>query len=142
MATGGDVDGSLWIRNFLERIVTRVLKEVDILLSQTAADVTVIVASAKREATILVNQAEADALQLEQSTKAEWYSALKRQLACALDAAPEAGGRAPAKCPRVARAARVRPPHCVRTRGARPAGRVEQRVSAIRQDQIALVAAV
>ena len=60
--------------------VTRVLKEVDILQSQTAADVTVIAASAKREASILVNQAEAEALQLEQSTKAQWYAALKERL--------------------------------------------------------------
>jgi hypothetical protein len=57
--------------------VTRVLKEVDIMQSQTAADVAVIAASAKREASIAINQAEAEALQLEQSTKAQWYSALK-----------------------------------------------------------------
>ena len=60
--------------------VTRVLKEVDIMQSQTAADVTVIAANAKREATVIVNQAEAEALQLEQSTKAQWYSALKERL--------------------------------------------------------------
>ena len=60
--------------------VTRVLKEVDILQSQTAADVAVIGASATREASIIVNQAEAKALQLEQSTKAEWYSSLKQRL--------------------------------------------------------------
>ena len=60
--------------------VTRVLKEVDILQSQTAADVAVIGASATREASIIVNQAEAEALQLEQSTKAEWYSSLKQRL--------------------------------------------------------------
>jgi len=60
--------------------VTRVLKEVDIMQSQTAADVAVIAASARREASILVNQAEAEALQLEQSTKAQWYAALKDAL--------------------------------------------------------------
>jgi len=60
--------------------VTRVLKEVDILQSQTGAEVAVIGATAKREASIIVNQAEADALQLEQSTKAQWYAALKQRL--------------------------------------------------------------
>jgi hypothetical protein len=60
--------------------VTRVLKEVDILQSQTAADVAVIGASARREASVIVNQAEAEALRLEQSTKAHWYSSLKQRL--------------------------------------------------------------
>ena len=40
----------------------------------------VIAATAKRDASIIVNQAEASALQLEQSTKAQWYSALKERL--------------------------------------------------------------
>ena len=57
--------------------VTRVLKEVDILQSQTEAEIALISATAnvspcRREASVLVNQAEADALQLEQSTKALW----------------------------------------------------------------------
>jgi len=60
--------------------VTRVLKDVDIMQSQTAADVTVIGANAQREASIILNHAEAEALQLEQSTKAQWYSALKQRL--------------------------------------------------------------
>jgi len=53
---------------------------VDILQSQTAAEVTVIAADAKRQASILINRAEADALQLEQSTKATWYASLKERL--------------------------------------------------------------
>jgi len=38
------------------------------------------VSPCRREASVLVNQAEADALQLEQSTKALWYSKLKTAL--------------------------------------------------------------
>jgi predicted transcriptional regulator len=52
--------------------VTRVLKEVDILQSQTLAEIAMISASAEREANIITNKASADALQLEQMTKAEW----------------------------------------------------------------------
>jgi len=60
--------------------VTRVLKEVDILQSQTEAEIALISASAEREASVLVNQAKADALQLEQGTKAFWYKKLKEKL--------------------------------------------------------------
>lgn len=60
--------------------VTRVLKEVDILQSETEAQIAVISATAKRQAAVLVNKAEAEALQLEQSTKATWYAKLKEQL--------------------------------------------------------------
>jgi len=60
--------------------VTRVLKEVDILQSETEAEIALIDARAKREANVLVNQAEAEALQLEQSTKALWYGKLKKKL--------------------------------------------------------------
>ena len=60
--------------------VTRVLKEVDILQSETEADIALISSTAKREANVLVNQAEADALRLEQSTKAQWYAKLKETL--------------------------------------------------------------
>ena len=60
--------------------VTRVLKEVDILQSETEAQIAVIAATAKRQAAVLVNKAEADALQLEQSTKATWYARIKEQL--------------------------------------------------------------
>ena len=60
--------------------VTRVLKEVDILQSETEADIALISSTAKREANVLVNQAEADALRLEQSTKALWYAKLKETL--------------------------------------------------------------
>ena len=55
--------------------VTRVLKEVDILQSETEASIALISATANREASIIVNQAQANALQLEQSTKAEWCAA-------------------------------------------------------------------
>ena len=61
-------------------LITCLVWQVDIMQSQTAADVAVIGANAKREAAILVNRAEADALQLEQQTKATWYSALKERL--------------------------------------------------------------
>jgi len=57
--------------------VTRVLKEVDILQSETEAAIAKIEAEAKREAAVLVNTADAEALKLEQSTKAHWYSKLK-----------------------------------------------------------------
>ena len=60
--------------------VTRVLKEVDILQSETEAEIALISATAKREASVTVNQAEAEALELEQSTKAVWYSRLKTAL--------------------------------------------------------------
>jgi len=60
--------------------VTRVLKEVDILQSQTEADIALISATAQRDASIIVNQAEADALRLEQTTKADWYARLKAHL--------------------------------------------------------------
>ena len=60
--------------------VTRVLKEVDILQSETEAEIALVSSTATREANVLVNQAEADALRLEQSTKAQWYSKLKESL--------------------------------------------------------------
>ena len=60
--------------------VTRVLKEVDILQSETEAQIAVIAATAKRQANVIVNKAEADALQLEQSTKATWYAKIKERL--------------------------------------------------------------
>jgi len=60
--------------------VTRVLKEVDILRSETDADIAMISATAEREASIIVNHAEAEALQLEQGTKAYWYNKLKTKL--------------------------------------------------------------
>lgn len=60
--------------------VTRVLKEVDILQSETEAQIALISSTAKREASVIINQAEADALRLEQGTKATWYSKLKQQL--------------------------------------------------------------
>jgi regulator of protease activity HflC (stomatin/prohibitin superfamily) len=60
--------------------VTRVLKEVDILGSQTQAEIALIEARASREANVIVNQAEADALILEQNTKALWYGKLKKKL--------------------------------------------------------------
>jgi len=60
--------------------VTRVLKEVDILQSETEASIALISATAKREASVIVNRAEADATLLEQSTKARWYASLKKHL--------------------------------------------------------------
>lgn len=60
--------------------VTRVLKEVDILQSQTEARITVINAEAAREAAVMISQANAKALQLEQATKAYWYSRLKEHM--------------------------------------------------------------
>merc|ERR1719231_1719782 len=47
--------------------VTRVLKEVDILQSETEATIAVISSTAQRDAAVIINKAEADALQLEQS---------------------------------------------------------------------------
>ena len=60
--------------------VTRVLKEVDIMQSQTEAEIALIAATAQRDASDLVNQAQASALELEQSTKAYWYGRLKQAL--------------------------------------------------------------
>ena len=60
--------------------VTRVLKEVDILQSQTEAQIALINAEAKREAAVLINRATAAALQLEQGTKATWYARLKSHM--------------------------------------------------------------
>lgn len=60
--------------------VTRVLKEVDILGSETEAQIALITAEAKREAAVIVNQADAEALKLEQGTKAYWYTRLKAHM--------------------------------------------------------------
>jgi len=60
--------------------VTRVLKEVDIMQSETEATITLINAEAKREAAILVNKASMEALELEQQTKAFWYHRLKEHM--------------------------------------------------------------
>ena len=60
--------------------VTRVLKEVDILESTTAARIAVIDAEAAREAAVIKSRANAAALQLEQATKAYWYSQLKEHM--------------------------------------------------------------
>jgi len=57
--------------------VTRVLKQVDIMQSETQASIALINAEAQREAAVIVNQATASALQLEQTTKAYWYKKLK-----------------------------------------------------------------
>jgi hypothetical protein len=63
-----------------QKDVTRVLKEVDVLQSQTNAEIVEIDAQAARESAVVVNEAEAAALQLEQGTKAVWYAALKEAL--------------------------------------------------------------
>jgi hypothetical protein len=60
--------------------VTRVLKEVDIMQSQTEAAIALINAEAKREAAVILNQATTNALQLEQQTKATWYATLKAHM--------------------------------------------------------------
>jgi len=60
--------------------VTRVLKEVDILLSQTDAQIALIRAQGAREAAVIISQANAQALQLEQATKAYWYAQLKERM--------------------------------------------------------------
>ena len=60
-----------------QKDVTRVLKEVDVLQSQTNAEIVEIDAQAARESAVVVNEAEAAALQLEQGTKAVWCAALK-----------------------------------------------------------------
>ena len=60
--------------------VTRVLKEVDILQSQTDASIAVIRAEGAREAAVIRSAAEAGALQLEQATKAHWYAQLKAHM--------------------------------------------------------------
>ena len=48
-----------------QKDVTRVLKEVDVLQSQTNAEIVEIDAQAARESAVVVNEAEAAALQLE-----------------------------------------------------------------------------
>jgi len=60
--------------------VTRVMKEVDILESETKADIARINAEAARAANVLINEAEAQAIRLEQTTKAHWYAELKKTL--------------------------------------------------------------
>jgi len=60
--------------------VTRVLKEVDILHSQTEAGIALIRAEAARESAVIISQANARALQLEQATKAYWYAKLKEHM--------------------------------------------------------------
>jgi len=60
--------------------VTRVLKQVDIMQSETEASIALINAEAKREAAVLVNEATTNALQLEQHTKAYWYKRLKEHM--------------------------------------------------------------
>jgi hypothetical protein len=60
--------------------VTRVLKEVDILQSQTEAAIALIDAEAAREAAVIRSRANANALTLEQATKAHWYAQLKQHM--------------------------------------------------------------
>jgi len=60
--------------------VTRVLKEVDIMQSQTDATIAVIDAEAAREAAVIKSKANAAALELEQATKAYWYAQLKEHM--------------------------------------------------------------
>jgi len=57
--------------------VARVLKQTDILESETAATIMRIDAEAAKEATVIRATANAAALQYEQATKAMWYSRLK-----------------------------------------------------------------
>lgn len=60
--------------------VTRVLKQTDILESETTATITRIDAEAAKEATIIRATANAAALQYEQATKAMWYARLKEHM--------------------------------------------------------------
>jgi len=60
--------------------VTEVLKEVDILQSQTTARITKTNAEAQRIASVTVNDAEAESLLLEQREKASMYAAMKTHL--------------------------------------------------------------
>lgn len=60
--------------------VTRVMKEVDILESETKAQIAKINAEAQRQANVVINEANTNALKLEQAAKATWYSQLKRKM--------------------------------------------------------------
>jgi len=60
--------------------VTRVLKETDILESETNAAITRIDAEAAKEAAVIKATAAASALQYEQATKAMWYARLKEHM--------------------------------------------------------------
>ena len=54
--------------------------QVDILQSETQAEIARINAEANRMANVLINEAEASAIRLEQTTKASWYAKLKDTL--------------------------------------------------------------
>jgi len=60
--------------------VNQVLKEVDVLASETQARIRLINAEAARTASVLVNSASAEALRMEQDAKAHWYRELKKAL--------------------------------------------------------------
>merc|ERR1719231_2128255 len=60
--------------------VTRVVKEVDLLQSETDATVLEINASAAREAAIIEGEANAQALQVEQRARATMYAKLRAHL--------------------------------------------------------------
>jgi len=60
--------------------VTRVLKQTDILESETTATIMRIDAEAAKEATVIKATANAAALQYEQATKAMWYARLKAHM--------------------------------------------------------------
>ena len=60
--------------------VTRVNKQVDLMQSETDAEVLMINADATKQEAILVGEAEAYALQTEQATKATMYARLREHL--------------------------------------------------------------
>lgn len=60
--------------------VTRVLNEVEIMDSETKAEIAMINAEAEREAAVIINEADAEALKLEQRAKAEMYMKLKEHM--------------------------------------------------------------
>lgn len=60
--------------------VTSVLKEVDILQSETAAKIALINAEADRTASVMINKANANALKMEQDTKAQMYAQLRQAM--------------------------------------------------------------
>lgn len=58
--------------------MNQVLKEVDVLSSETQARIRLINAEAARTATVLVNEAGASALRLEQDAKAHWCAHIRK----------------------------------------------------------------
>merc|ERR1719231_439391 len=80
MITDIQLQDQLRVTKSYQLEVTRVVKEVDLLQSETDATVLEINASAAREAAVIEGEANAQALQVEQHARATMYAKLRAHL--------------------------------------------------------------